>query len=303
MRRQDADREAAPADPQIEHPDPPAWSTDVLAGAVPLASSRAAAWSSTRSAPYLPGDDVRTIDWNVTARTGEPYVKRFVEERELTVMLLVDAQRVRPVRHARERLKRELAAELCALLALAARSATTTRSGCSCSPTGSSASCRREGQNHVLRVIREMLRFEPRAARHRPRARRSTICTGSAGGARSVFLLSDFLASGYERSLRLARRRHDVIPICIADRREADLPNVGLLSLRDLETGRRALVDTGSAAVRRQYRERREAAALARQRLFRSLGVDPIEVQTDQSYIQPLMRFFRQREQRLRAGR
>ena len=110
------------------------------------------------------------------------------------------------------------------------------------------------------------------------------------------FLLSDFLASGYEQALRLARRRHDIIPICIADRREASLPDLGLITLRDLETGQQVLVDTGSAAVREAYREQRAAAALARQRLFRALGIDTIEVQTDQPYVQPLLRFFRQRE-------
>ena len=250
---------------------------------------------------YVPGDDVRTIDWNVTARLGHPFVKRYIEERELTVMLLVDLSASGRFGSTARR-KTEIATEICALLALSA-----IRNNDKVGLILFTDQIERfvppqKGKNRALRVIREMLHFEP--------ARRGTDL-GLAldylhriSRRRSVsFLLSDFLASGYERQLRLARRRHDVIPICIADRHEAELPNLGLLSLRDLETGQQVLVDTGSAAVRRQYRERREAAVLARQRLFRSLGVDPIEVQTDQPYIQPLMRFFRQRETRLHGGR
>jgi uncharacterized protein (DUF58 family) len=121
---------------------------------------------------------------------------------------------------------------------------------------------------------------------------------------RSVtFLISDFLARDYERPLRLVHKRHDLVPICIRDPREMELPNVGLIMLRDLESGEHALVDTGSAAVRRAYRDQRAAAALARERLFRSLGLDLIEVDTRESYMRPLMRFFRLREKRRREGR
>jgi uncharacterized protein (DUF58 family) len=250
---------------------------------------------------YVPGDDVRTIDWNVTARTGHPFVKRYIEERELTVMLLVDLSASGRFGSA-AKLKTEVATEVCALLALSAIRNNdkvglilfTDRIERFVPP--------QKGKNRALRVIREMLHVEPERRGtdlalaldylHRISRRRSV-----------AFLLSDFLASGYERALRLARQRHDVIPICIFDRREASLPDLGLIALQDLETGEVVLVDTGSAVVRDQYRERRAAAVAARQRLFRGLGIDPIEVQTDQPYIQPLMRFFRQREKRLREGR
>jgi uncharacterized protein (DUF58 family) len=150
-------------------------------------------------------------------------------------------------------------------------------------------------------LIRELLVFEP-AGRgtdlgqaleylHKVRRRRSV-----------TFLISDFLARDYERQLRLVHKRHDLVPICIADPREMELPNLGLIMLRDLETGEHVLVDSGSAAVRRAYREQRAAAALARQRLFRSLGLDVIDVNTRDSYMHPLMRFFRLREKR-RQGR
>jgi len=250
---------------------------------------------------YVPGDDDRTIDWNVTARLGHPYVKRYVEERELTVMLLVDLSASGRFGSV-AKLKTEVATELCALLALSAIKNNdkvglilfTDRIERFVPP--------QKGKNRALRVIREMLYFEPERRGtdlglaleylHRISPRRSVS-----------FLLSDFLAAGYERALRLARRRHDIIPICISDRREASLPNLGLLTLSDLETGRQVLVDTGSAAVLEEYRRRREAAVAERRRAFRGLGIDSIEVQTDQPYIHPLMRFFRQREKRLREGR
>jgi uncharacterized protein (DUF58 family) len=250
---------------------------------------------------YVPGDDVRTIDWNVTARTGHPFVKRYVEERELTVMLLVDLSASGRFGSV-ARLKSEIATELCALLALCAIRNNdkvglilfTDRIERFVPP--------QKGKDRALRVIREMLHIEPERRGtdlglaldylHRVSRRRSV-----------AFLVSDFLASGYERALRLARQRHDVIPVCIFDRREASLPALGLIALEDLETGEQVLVDSGSAAVRRRYRERREAAVAERQRLFRTLGLDPIEVPTDEPYVRPLMRFFRRREKRLREGR
>ncbi len=250
---------------------------------------------------YVPGDDVRTIDWNVTARLGHPYVKRFVEERELTVMLLVDLSASGRFGSV-AKLKTEVAAELCALLAFSAIKNNDKVGLILFTDQIERFVPPQKGKNRALRVIREMLYYEPERpgtdlglaleSLHRISRRRSVS-----------FLLSDFLASGYERALRLAHQRHDIIPICIADRREAALPDLGLLMLRDLETGQQVLVDTGSARVREAYRAQRAAAVAARQRLFRALGIDTIEVQTDQPYVQPLLRFFRQREKRLREGR
>jgi uncharacterized protein (DUF58 family) len=250
---------------------------------------------------YVPGDDVRTIDWNVTARMGQPFVKQYIEERELTVMLLVDLSASGQFGSV-SRFKSEIATELCALLALSAISNNDKVGLILFTDRIERFIAPQKGRNRALQVIREMLLFEPKGRGtdlghaleylHRVCRRRSVS-----------FLLSDFLASGYERQLRLVHKRHDMVPICIADPREMALPNVGLIMLRDLETGAYALVDTGSAAVRRGYRERREAAALARRRLFRSLGLDIIDVSTRESYIHPLMRFFRLREKRRREGR
>lgn len=250
---------------------------------------------------YVPGDDVRTIDWNVTARLGQPYVKRYVEERELTVMLLVDLSASGRFGSV-AKLKTEVATELCALLALSAITNNDKVGLILFTDQVERFVPPQKGKNRALRVIREMLYFQP--------ARRGTDLAVAleylhrVNRRRSVsFLLSDFLASGYERALRLAHRRHDVIPVCIADRREDSLPNVGLLTLRDLETGEYVVVDTASARVREEYRRRRQAAVAARRQLFRSLGLDAIEIQTDQPLIQPVLRFFRQREKRLREGR
>ncbi len=159
-----------------------------------------------------------------------------------------------------------------------------------------------KGKNRAYRVIREMLYFQP--SRRGTDAGRALEYFHAISRRRAViFMISDFLFSGYERPLRLAHKRHDVIPICITDRREISLPNVGFVTLQDLETGEHVLVDTASAMVRRLYRERREAAVAERRQLFRTLGIDAIEVLTDQPYINPLMRFFRLRERRLSQGR
>ncbi len=250
---------------------------------------------------YVPGDDVRSIDWNVTARLGSPFVKRYIEERELIVMLLVDVSASGRFGSA-QRLKTEIATDLCALLATSAIRnhdkvglvLFTDRIERFIPP--------QKGRNRTLRVISELLSFEPGRTGtdlavaleylHRVIRRRSVS-----------FVLSDFLANGYERALRLAHRRHDIIPVCITDRRERTLPRVGLMTVRDLETGRRIVIDTGSSAVLRQYEKRWEDALAARRRLFRSLGVDTIEVDTQEPYIHPLLRFFRRRERRLREGR
>jgi uncharacterized protein (DUF58 family) len=249
---------------------------------------------------YVPGDDVRTIDWNVTARMGHPFVKQYVEERELTVMLLVDLSASGQFGSV-ARFKSEVATELCAVLTLSAIRNNDKVGLILFTDRIERFIAPQKGRNRALRLIRELLVFEP-AGRgtdlgqaleylHKVRRRRSV-----------TFLISDFLARDYERQLRLVHKRHDLVPICIADPREMELPNLGLIMLRDLETGEHVLVDSGSAAVRRAYREQRAAAALARQRLFRSLGLDVIDVNTRDSYMHPLMRFFRLREKRRREG-
>ena len=245
---------------------------------------------------YVPGDDVRGIDWHVTARRGQLYMKQYVEERELTVMLLVDLSASGQFGSVRQR-KIDLATELCAILALSAIMNHDRVGLILFTDQIEKFVPPQKGRRHVLRVIGEVLSFQPQrrgtniglalAYLHRINRRRTIS-----------FLLSDFLTSDYTTALRLARRCHDIIPISLIDQRELSLPRLGLMTLQDLETGASILVDTSSATVRQQYEQRCKAAQARRRQVFQSLGIDAIEVRTDTPYIGPLMRFFRSRERR-----
>lgn len=247
---------------------------------------------------YAPGDDIRSIDWNVTARLGQPYVKQYVEERELTVMLLVDLSASGQFGSV-TKLKTEIATELCAVLALSAITNNDKVGLMLFTDQIEKYIPPQKGKHHVLRVIREILYFQPQ--RRGTDLGRALEYLHTISRRRAVsFLVSDFLTTGYEKPLRIAHRRHDIIPISITDRRELSLPRLGFMMLQDLETGEHLLVDTGSTAVRQQYAQRRAAAVAQRQQLFRSLGLDAIEIRTDEPYITPLIHFFRQRERRVR---
>jgi uncharacterized protein (DUF58 family) len=245
---------------------------------------------------YQPGDEVRTIDWNVTARTGEPYVKRFTEERELTVMLLVDASGSTRFGSVRQ-FKQELAAEIAALLAFSAITNNDKVGLVIFSDRIELAVPPRKGTRHVLRVIREILN-------HVPRGRGTDIPLAldhleNVVRRRCVaFLLSDFLATELRRPLRVANRRHDLIAVVLEDPREQTLPDLGLLALEDAESGDAVVVDTGDPRLRAEFARRQAAVRGERDRLLRSLDVDAITVRTDRPYAQALLRFFRQRERR-----
>src|SRR5919201_3618601 len=237
---------------------------------------------------YAPGDEVRTIDWNVTARRGQPYVKRYVEERELTVMLLVDLSASGQFGSVL-RLKTEIATELCAVLAWSAIRNHDKVGLILFTDHIEKFLPPQKGRRHVLRVIREVLYFQPQG--RRTEVGRALEYLHTISRRRTVsFLVSDFLASGYETPLRIAYRRHDIIPISITDRRELSLPRLGFLELQDLETGAHIVVDTASSAVREAYAQQRAAAVERRRQLFQTLGISAIEVRTDETYIHPLMR-------------
>jgi uncharacterized protein (DUF58 family) len=245
---------------------------------------------------YLPGDDVRTIDWNVTARTGVPHVKRFVEERELTVMLLVDASGSTHFGTVKQ-LKSEMAAELAALFAFSAITNNDKVGLVIFSNQVELALPPKKGTRHVLRVIREVLSFVPQgrgtdiaaALEHLDHVSKRRCVT---------FVLSDFLDSRARLALKIANRRHDVIAVVLDDPRDATLPAVGLLELQDAETGERVVIDTGDARVRRAFEERAAAARRDRDRMLRGVDVDAIVVRTDRPYTEALLRFFRMRERR-----
>ncbi len=247
---------------------------------------------------YQPGDDVRTIDWNVTARMGHPFIKRFIEERELTVMLLVDCSASHQFGTGRYE-KREVAAELAAILAFSAISNNDKVGLIAFTDAIERFVPPRKGTRHVLRLIRDVLYFQPR--------RRGTSLNEGLDYLNRVlrrrsivFLLSDFIDRGFERVLKRTGRRHDLIAIRIADPREDELPPVGLLELEDAETGRHVVVDTRSRLVRQAFanlaRQRREAF----RQLTRSAEIDQIEVTTDGNHLDALIRFFQMRERRLK---
>ena len=246
---------------------------------------------------YAPGDDIRTIDWNVTARTGHPYVKRFVEERELTVLFVVDLSASGSF-GTREKLKNEVAAELCALLAFSAIKNNDKVGLLVFTDQVELYIPPKKGVSHVLRVIRDLLNAQPR--RSRTDITQALDFLGRVTHRRAVvFLVSDFQAAGYEKRLRIAARRHDLIAVSLSDPREAALPAAGLIELEDAETGESVVVDSSNAAVRRSYealtRERCDALAAS----LRSMGVDQIPVVTGEDYVLDLLKFFRVRERRI----
>ena len=245
---------------------------------------------------YQPGDDVRTIDWNVTARTSVPHVKRFAEERELTVMLLVDASASTAFGSVRQT-KQALAAELGALLAFSAITNNDKVGLVMFSDRIELALPPRKGTRHVLRVIREILSLKPEghgtdieAALEHLRHVTKRRCV--------VFLVSDFMASGWKRALRVASKRHDVVAIVLEDPREAELPAIGMVELEDAETGERYVVNTNDARARDAFAARAAAARAERDRTLRMADVDSIVVGTHAPYTQALVRFFRKRERR-----
>jgi uncharacterized protein (DUF58 family) len=247
---------------------------------------------------YQPGDDIRTIDWNVTARMGHPFIKRYIEERELTVLLVVDVSGSNQFGTQLQQ-KKEVIAELAAVLAFSAINnndkvgliAFTDRVERFVPP--------HKGSRHVLRLIRDVLFFQP-ARRKTALAEALNFLNRILHRRAIVFLLSDFLDQGYDYALKRTARYHDLIVIRVEDAREEDLPAVGLLELEDAETGERALVDTGSRQVRQAYREAARRRRETLQQLTRSSGADLVEVATDGSHLDALIRFFRLRERRLR---
>lgn len=245
---------------------------------------------------YMPGDEIRTIDWNVTARTGTPFVKRFVEERELTVMFVVDLSASGEFGSVRK-LKNEVAAEFCSLLAFSAVKNNDKVGLIVFTDQIEMYIPPKKGTQHVLRVIRELLNFKPRQASTDIEGALDFL--GKVTKKRSVvFLVSDFQAEGFEKPMRVIGKRHDLIAVTVVDPREVRLPNVGLVELEDAETGEIVLVDTGSAGIRKRFeRLGREQSARFRE-LFSSMGVDQIEVMTDRDYVPNLVRFFRARERR-----
>lgn len=249
--------------------------------------------------PYYAGDDIRTIDWNITARMSFPHVKQFVEERDRTVNLMIDMS-ASGTFGSRGAAKRELAAELAAVVAFSAIKhndrvglyIVTDRVERFVPP--------KKGRRHVLRVIGEILAFEP-VSRGTDLATGLDLLGKIARRRSVVFLVSDFLSEGWEHAMRIARQRHELVPVVVGDPLESALPPVGLLVLEDLETGDVVELDTGGAAGR-AFAQAARAAAHQRDLALRRLNVDVVEIQTNASYVDALIAFFKARAKRMAHG-
>ena len=246
---------------------------------------------------YQPGDDIRTIDWNVTARTGHPYVKRYVEEREITVFFLVDLS-ASGAFGSREKLKNEIAAEFCALLAFSAIKNNDKVGLIVFTDIIELFIPPAKGTSHVLRLIRELLYFDPGKKRQSAGTDIALALDylGRVLHKRGVvFLVSDFLDQDFEKPLSILARRHDLIAVTVSDPHENTLPDVGLLEIKDAETGDTVLVDTGNKNVRTGYEQLANERNAKLSTLFQSNGVDHIQLYTDRDYLLDLVKFFRKR--------
>ena len=245
---------------------------------------------------YQYGDDIRSIDWNVTARTGTPFVKVFEEERELTVMLVVDVSASGNF-GTRMRMKGDVAVEICALLAFSAIKNNDKVGLILFSDRIEKFVPPRKGRRHVLRVLRELLYHRPDRSGTDIRMALEYLTRVTRRRA-VVFLVSDFLAGGFGRALNIAGRRHDTIAVRVRDRRETELPPIGLVEFEDAETGERFVVNTSDRSFQEAFGRDRAAVEKELERTLRHGKVDLIDVRADQPYLRPLMRFFKERERR-----
>jgi uncharacterized protein (DUF58 family) len=245
---------------------------------------------------YVAGDDVRTIDWNVTARTGRPYIKRFVEERELTVVFAVDLSASGDFGTV-NKAKNELAAEFCAVLAFAAAKNNDKVGLLIFTDEIELYIPPKKGISHMLRLIRELLNFK--MSRRKTDIRQALDYAAKVMRKRAtVFLVSDFIETDFKKPLSLLNKRHDVIAVSVRDRAEIALPNVGLIEFTDAETGEVVTVDTSSRQFRNKYGDMCTQRFDELQGMLRTVNVDCISISTDKPYIQDLIRFFHMRHRR-----
>ena len=245
---------------------------------------------------YQHGDDIRTIDWNVTARMGEPFVKRYREERELTVMMVVDASSS-SLFGTSEKQKAELAAELSAVLAFSAIKNNDRVGLVLFTDEVETFIPPKKGKRHVLRLIRELLLFEPKGGA--TNIQNALDFMGRLTTRKSVvFLISDFMSERYQDALRVANKKHDLVTISITDPREVDMPPIGLLELEDAETGEIIVIDTYDNQVRSLFSDEanRDIERLSQE--FKRMNVDHVPIRTDKPYVDPLIHFFQKRARR-----
>jgi uncharacterized protein (DUF58 family) len=255
---------------------------------------RGMAFSEVRE--YQPGDDIRSIDWNVTARFNHPYVKIFEEERELTVMLLVDVS-ASEIFGTSQQLKKEVIVELCAVLSFAAMQNNDKIGIIFFTDRVEKFIPPKKGKSHILRIIRELLNFEP--VHKQTRIKEGVKFFTNAIKKRSIaFILSDFIDKDFEHELKLASKKHDVVALHVFDKREREMPAVGLVRFIDPETGEQGWVDTSDWRVRHDYYNEWIKHLDMLKNTFSKSGIDWVSISTDESYIKPLMNFFRRREKK-----
>lgn len=246
---------------------------------------------------YVPGDDVRDIDWNVTAKTGHPHTKRFIEERELTVFILIDVSGSEYF-GSQEHSKAEIIAQICALLAFSAIKNNDRVGVLFFSDQVEKFILPKKGKRHVLRVIREILTFKPKhqgtSINAALRALNEILPKKSI-----VFLMSDFLTKDYETLLKITHKKHDVIAVVVEDSREIDFPNIGYIELEDVESKQRVILNSGNRRFRQKYLELNETRRRDRTKLFASIRMDHIEIRSDKSYTQSLIQFFKSRAKKV----
>src|SRR6185436_4744529 len=255
---------------------------------------RGMAFSEVRE--YQPGDDIRSIDWNVTARFNHPYVKIFEEERELTVMLLVDISGSGSF-GSRKQFKKDLITELCAVLSFSAIQNNDKIGVIFFSDKVEKFITPKKGRSHILRIIRELIdfKFESKGTDIAEALRYFTNMIKK----RSIaFVISDFKNDGYADALRIASRKHDTVAIRIYDHQETELPDTGLIHFKDAETGKTILVDSGNTETRTKYAAWWLKKDKELSNLFARSGVDYVNISTEQNYVQPLMNLFKKRESR-----
>ena len=255
---------------------------------------RGMAFSEVRE--YQAGDDVRSIDWNVTARYNTPYIKVFEEEREMTVMLLVDVSGSGNFGTSKQ-FKREIATELSAILAFSAIKNNDKVGVIFFSDIIEEFIPPKKGKSHILRIIRQVLSFKPKNTKTNIShaieyfnnvMKKRCIC----------FILSDYMSPSFEKPLKVASKKHDIIALKISDQREKELPDLGLVPFKDAETGEVSLVDTSSKMIRNLFFKNQEKKNQELQKLFPKCGVDIIDIYTGKDYVKPLINFFKNREKR-----
>lgn len=245
---------------------------------------------------YTYGDDIRQIDWNVTARTGEPFIKMFEEEREQTLMLCVD---ISPsgIFGSRSQSKMELAIEICAVLAFSAIKNSDKVGLVLFTDVIEKVVPPKKGRIHVLRLIRELLTTEPEGTGTDISEALSYV-NRLLNRRAIVVMASDFQDENYDKQLKITNKKHDLVSIFINDKLEDELPDLGLIPLKDAETGQEVLVDTSSKKVRQAYQKRRITEKKQIRNQFLRMKIDTIELHTNESYVQPLMNFFHRRARR-----